>query len=151
PSPASAAHSAALLPVSNRNLTSVASSASARRRTLVPHSQPVGVEGDCQNRRVVMSSGTMHGLRKRRWSGLGARQSRRAIAVGLLAQLSATSFAWVPRAGAQAASGCIGDCNNDVAVTVDEIVIGVNIALEAAPLARCPRFDCNGTGQATVP
>jgi para-nitrobenzyl esterase len=40
-----------------------------------------------------------------------------------------------------AAQSCVGDCNADGAVTVDEVVIGVNIALGTAPLADCSAFD----------
>ena len=36
---------------------------------------------------------------------------------------------------------CIGDCNGDGAVTVDEIIYGVNIALQG--FGDCPALDCN--------
>lgn len=45
---------------------------------------------------------------------------------------------------------CDGDCANDGAVTVDEIVTGVNLALGAAPLAQCNPFDRDGNGVVTV-
>lgn len=45
---------------------------------------------------------------------------------------------------------CIGDCNHDGKVTVDELIRGVNIALGNLPLDQCPEFDCNGSGDATV-
>jgi hypothetical protein len=40
---------------------------------------------------------------------------------------------------------CVGDCNGDGKITIDELVRGVNIAL-GAPLATCPEFDANGDG-----
>jgi YVTN family beta-propeller protein len=45
---------------------------------------------------------------------------------------------------------CIGDCNGNGYVMVDELVKGVNIALGTVPLGDCPQFDCNGTGHVTV-
>jgi hypothetical protein len=43
-----------------------------------------------------------------------------------------------------------GDCNEDLQVSIDELVKGVNIALDHAPLADCPRFDMNDTGLVTI-
>jgi hypothetical protein len=48
------------------------------------------------------------------------------------------------------AAACVGDCDNSGSVTIDEIVTGVNIALDASSLDHCPRFDCNGNGQVTI-
>lgn len=45
---------------------------------------------------------------------------------------------------------CDGDCANDGAVTVDEVVTGVNLALGAAPLSQCNPFDRDGSGSVTV-
>jgi sugar lactone lactonase YvrE len=68
----------------------------------------------------------------------------------------ARSFAPVPTAAltvaattAQAAA-CVGDCDNSGSVTVDEIVTGVNIALDSLSLDQCPRFDCNGSARVTI-
>ena len=44
----------------------------------------------------------------------------------------------------------VGDCNQDGHVTVDELVIGVNIALGELQLSACPTFDSSGDGQVTV-
>jgi len=49
-----------------------------------------------------------------------------------------------------AARACIGDCNNDGEVTVDELIIGVNVALGEAPLSACPSFDASNDGSVTV-
>jgi hypothetical protein len=45
---------------------------------------------------------------------------------------------------------CVGDCNGNGAVAVNELVIGVNIALDRAPLNTCPIFDANGSGGVEV-
>src|SRR5882724_11862209 len=44
---------------------------------------------------------------------------------------------------------CVGDCDNSGAVTVDELIKGVGIALGTLPLDQCAQFDCNGTAQVT--
>jgi hypothetical protein len=55
-------------------------------------------------------------------------------------------------AGAQPAlaQACTGDCNGDGAVTVDEIVTGVNIALDTVGIASCATFDADGSTTVTV-
>ncbi len=45
---------------------------------------------------------------------------------------------------------CNGDCNQDGAVTVDELVAAVNIALGAAYMQVCPLVDTNDDGVVTV-
>jgi hypothetical protein len=45
---------------------------------------------------------------------------------------------------------CPGDCNGDGAVTVDELIQGVQIALGNAPVTRCPAFDINVDGVVTI-
>ncbi len=45
---------------------------------------------------------------------------------------------------------CIGDCNADGAVTVNELVTGVDMALALEPLAACPAFDADGDHRVTV-
>jgi hypothetical protein len=37
---------------------------------------------------------------------------------------------------------CLGDCSGDGLVTIDELIIGVNVALGAASATACPAFDC---------
>ncbi len=48
------------------------------------------------------------------------------------------------------ASVCAGDCNGDGEVTVDELIVGVSIALGTVPAAQCPAMDSGGDGQVTV-
>ncbi len=53
-------------------------------------------------------------------------------------------------AGTVAEATCTGDCGGNGVVTVNEIVLGVNIALGASPLAQCPSFDHSGDGRVLV-
>jgi hypothetical protein len=46
---------------------------------------------------------------------------------------------------------CIGDCNGDLRVTVDELVRGTRIALGALPLTACQPLDRNGDGAVSIP
>lgn len=46
--------------------------------------------------------------------------------------------------------GCVGDCNRDHQVTVDEILTMVNIDLGNLPITACLRGDGNGDGMITV-
>jgi hypothetical protein len=55
----------------------------------------------------------------------------------------------VPAAPA-AAQTCNGDCNDDRSVAVDEIILGVRIALGDAPLGDCQAMDADGDGAVTV-
>lgn len=48
------------------------------------------------------------------------------------------SAAWLPTQ-----ANCIGDCDRSGGVAVNEIVTGVNIALGAADLSRCPDIDAD--------
>lgn len=45
---------------------------------------------------------------------------------------------------------CVGDCDGDGRVTVDEIVRGVAIALGSSGVEMCPASDANGDGSVTV-
>ena len=48
------------------------------------------------------------------------------------------------------AQACTGDCNRDGEVSIAELMIGVNIALDEAPMSQCPEFDLGGDSQVTV-
>jgi len=43
-----------------------------------------------------------------------------------------------------------GDCNADGEVIVDELMVGVNIALNQQSLSTCPSFDANGSSSVTI-
>jgi hypothetical protein len=50
----------------------------------------------------------------------------------------------------QQVSVCVGECNGNGQVTVDEILTMVNIALGNAQLSDCNAGDANGDGAITV-
>lgn len=45
---------------------------------------------------------------------------------------------------------CAGDCNQNNQVTIDEVLTGVDIALNALPVDRCRAFDLSGDDSVTV-
>jgi hypothetical protein len=45
---------------------------------------------------------------------------------------------------------CVGDCNGDLTVTIDEIIRGVRIALDELTVDACPAFDRDGDGRVSV-
>ena len=45
---------------------------------------------------------------------------------------------------------CAGDCDNNFQVAINELVRGVNIALETAPVSQCPSFDKNGNDKVEI-
>ncbi len=47
-------------------------------------------------------------------------------------------------------SMCVGDCDSDGAVTIDNILVMVNVALEVSPVNACLAGDANGDGTITV-
>jgi hypothetical protein len=51
---------------------------------------------------------------------------------------------------ARAQSACVGDCNGNNMVTINELILGVNIALGNQPITACEAFDCQGTGMVPI-
>lgn len=45
---------------------------------------------------------------------------------------------------------CAGDCNQNLIVTVDELIRGIRIALGSLSLAECPDLDANNDGRVTI-
>ena len=45
---------------------------------------------------------------------------------------------------------CVGDCNGDQQVTIDELITMVNIALGAKPVSDCLAGDTGGDGDITI-
>jgi hypothetical protein len=43
-----------------------------------------------------------------------------------------------------------GDCDGDGVVRIDELVLAVNIAIDAAPMSACAALDGDGDGQAEI-
>src|SRR5262249_58715806 len=48
------------------------------------------------------------------------------------------------------AIACVGDCNGDGVVTINELILAVNIALGDAPISACPAIDAHHNGQRTI-
>lgn len=48
------------------------------------------------------------------------------------------------------ASGCVGDCNGDGEVAINELILGVNIAVGNQALDACPAFDSSGDGEVRI-
>jgi cysteine-rich repeat protein len=64
----------------------------------------------------------------------------------LAAMLVGTAFFLAEaRAGAQ----CVGDCNGDGTVGINELILGVNIALGSQPTSACAAFQ-DGSGMVTI-
>src|SRR5262245_60685640 len=47
-------------------------------------------------------------------------------------------------------SACVGDCNHDLQVRVNELVLGTTIALDLAEVSECPEFDQDNDGRAEI-
>lgn len=47
-------------------------------------------------------------------------------------------------------AACGGDCSGDGEVTVNELILGVNIVLGNTALGQCPAFDTGGDGEVTI-
>lgn len=45
---------------------------------------------------------------------------------------------------------CSGDCNHDGTVAINELIVGVTIALGGTPATQCPAFDANDDGQVVI-
>ncbi|MDX2168981.1 MAG: hypothetical protein SF182_18075 [Deltaproteobacteria bacterium] len=71
----------------------------------------------------------------------------RGLRAGALAFVAGCAL-WLSAGAAQAQ--CVGDCNGDGMVAINELIIGVNIALGAQPVSACPSFDANGDGMVTI-
>ena len=77
---------------------------------------------------------TVRSDRSLRWWGCTAVA---AVAIGLALRAST-------------ALACAGDCNGDGTVEINELVIGVDIALGQTLVAACPAMDSNGDGSITI-
>jgi hypothetical protein len=62
----------------------------------------------------------------------------------------AVLLAFLVAATRVSAQPCAGDCNGDGMVRVDEMIVGVRIALGESVIADCPAFDANGDGTLAI-
>ena len=67
------------------------------------------------------------------------------LSVVLFGSLCGTALALETVAGA-----CAADCDDNRIVTVDEVVVGVNIAFNRSPMEVCPAADSDGSGRVGV-
>jgi len=70
----------------------------------------------------------------------GVRHARLAFLTGVLVAVFATATL----------AQCVGDCSSDNEVTVNEIIVGVNIVLGTSSLDSCPSFDVDQSGDVTI-
>jgi hypothetical protein len=78
-----------------------------------------------------------------RIAAVSRRGCRRLVAILVLIAAAATADA------PALAQACVGDCNGEGTVQVNELIVGVNILLDALPVADCPSLD-DGQGRVTV-
>jgi hypothetical protein len=65
-------------------------------------------------------------------------------------EVVAVAGLWTPEQEAPPTPRCLGDCNGDGTVTVDELIRGVNIALGSAEVSVCGVFDANADEAVTI-
>jgi hypothetical protein len=64
--------------------------------------------------------------------------------------LPATICIRLPAARAADAAPCVGDCDGCRAVTINELVACVNLALGTMPVSSCPACDADGDGRVEI-
>jgi hypothetical protein len=69
--------------------------------------------------------------------------------LGLLAA-SWCAGSWNAGVASAQSGNCVGDCGADGEVTINEIIMGVNIAMGIMPMESCPAFDLSGDGEVTI-
>jgi hypothetical protein len=57
---------------------------------------------------------------------------------------------WTAGVAAAQSETCVGDCGSDGVVSITEIMVGVDIAMNIFPMGNCPAFDPSGEGTVTV-
>jgi hypothetical protein len=71
------------------------------------------------------------------------------LAFGLLTAALCIDFGTAGFASAQSPV-CIGDCSGDGTVSIEELLLGVNIAMEIMPMGDCRAFDRSGDDAVTI-
>jgi len=74
----------------------------------------------------------------------------RSFALLFALQLIAMATGTATHAASPTADVCVGDCDRDDTVTVDEVVKGINIALGNLPIEACPVFDRDSDTRVSV-
>ena len=61
------------------------------------------------------------------------------------------AFLYVTSSSPAPGQSCIGDCNGDGAVSINELILGVNDALNLRPVSQCAaQFDEDGSGSVEI-
>ncbi|MDX2169138.1 MAG: hypothetical protein SF182_18865 [Deltaproteobacteria bacterium] len=60
------------------------------------------------------------------------------------------TFTAPPMSPSPTPPACVGDCNGDGEVTVNDLIVGVNIALGSQPVSACQAFDPDGDGMVGI-
>lgn len=107
-----------------------------------------------------VSDGTRAGTRRLADIAPGARSglrpfspfaaTRTHVFVGADDGLHGSELWAIPRAAVEGGADCVGDCDGDARVTVDELVRGVGIALGGAAADTCVSFDRNADGAVSI-
>jgi hypothetical protein len=74
---------------------------------------------------------------------------RNHLTVGAAA-MTALVIVAVARPPSAAAQQCAGDCDGNGSVTINELILGVSIALGNQPISACRAFDCQHTGMVPI-
>ncbi len=74
-----------------------------------------------------------------------------ATSTSVVPTATATSTSQIPTASATPdGPACVGDCDGSGEVTINELVRGVNIALENSTVDQCSAMDADGNGRVTI-
>lgn len=68
----------------------------------------------------------------------------------ITANFDAEDISLLENTGTPPTPSCVGDCNGDGEVSINELITGVNIALGSAPVSSCEAIDENGNGEVTI-
>lgn len=135
--------------------TSAAAPAWAGIVALLNAATPTGASGAINHRLYTLGrqqytngTGPFHDIASGDNSVRGMPGFSAAVGYDLASGLGTPDVDRLSRAFAQ--SGCAGDCNADGRVTVEEIVIAIDIALGTRPAAACEAADTDGDGSVTV-
>jgi hypothetical protein len=66
------------------------------------------------------------------------------------ANLDGMTISILRNTGTPPSPSCVGDCNGDGTVSINELIVGVNIALGTFSVDECVAFDANGDGMVGI-
>jgi hypothetical protein len=69
---------------------------------------------------------------------------------GVIGQCQGTGATPTPTPTTGTVSACVGDCNDNEMVQINELILGVNIALDNDDIDACPAFDCQHNGMVPI-